>query len=278
MQRRVRDVVVKLFDQRCQHLKNARKLPSTFNISLFFPLQEHLFAFGTWTWIGVLNRIIRTNELVFEYWIGQFEWSDFVIECKIGVLEWTDLEFECFIGVFEHNDLEFECRIGEFELPPVLPGLAVWWCDSLHPILHVRRRFVRLPVRQPFSEIHVVTCLTKQTSKHSGRIRTDRRSSLYSSGGLWYRGWVGLPTPRRDMGQEIPEILYPSPWTDMHLWKHYLPATSLVVGKISVVVTVHGVPTCFLKRVSGLLSISAIFPRLFPQAQKHKFNVFFTSN
>ena len=65
VQRRVRDVVVKLFDQRCQHLKNARKVPSTLNISLFFSVQDHLFAFANWTWIGVLNRIIRTNELVF---------------------------------------------------------------------------------------------------------------------------------------------------------------------------------------------------------------------
>ena len=47
VQRRVRDVVVKLFDQRCQHLKNVRKVPSTFNISLFFPVQEYLFAFQT---------------------------------------------------------------------------------------------------------------------------------------------------------------------------------------------------------------------------------------
>ena len=37
--------------------------------------------------------------------------------------------------------------------------------------------------------------------------------------GTWCRRY---PPPRKDMGPEIPTPL----WTDRHLWKHYLPATS----------------------------------------------------
>ena len=41
-----------------------------------------------------------------------------------------------------------------------------------------------------------------------------------------------IPTSRKDMGPQIPA---PTLWTDRHLWKHYLPATSFAGVKIKIV-------------------------------------------
>ena len=44
----------------------------------------------------------------------------------------------------------------------------------------------------------------------------------------WEQRYLPPRPPRKDMGPEIP---YPLPWTDTHLWKRHLPATSLAGGK-----------------------------------------------
>ena len=73
-------------------------------------------------------------------------------------------------------------------------------------------------------------------------MHTDRRSSLHSPPPHTLAPWIPyrpdtllstpphFPSPRKGPGTK--DTLIP-PWTDRHLWKHYLPATSFAVCHIT---------------------------------------------
>ena len=98
---------------------------------------------------------------------------------------------------------------------------------KLWPLNHSRDKLHRREIIA-WMQIH------QDRRKHSSRMRTTHFGGhhwMSASWGVPSGGVSSIPTPRRDLGPGISSV---DRITDRHLWKHYLPATSLAGGKYDV--------------------------------------------
>ena len=84
-----------------------------------------------------------------------------------------------------------------------------------------------VPFHRP-TENKIYTKTSNWTRMHSSRMRTVRSSSLLGGGGVSAQGGI-CPEGGVSLGVVV---VYSSPlWTDSHLWKHNLSATTVADGK-----------------------------------------------